>query len=160
MFILNAERDHDPVGSFQRYKEYLQDNQCRFPKSAYALANSDWYMNFTVHKCPHDAWLESIRINESSSGENHEERGVSITIRLLSAYHDGYIEFHYSQVFEYKLHSFSLSRGHRDWRYDEFRVDDENRLVHEIEWSGPFDTGSWLIVASDVEFKWMPSTSQ
>jgi hypothetical protein len=51
----------------------------------------------------------------------------------------------------------SLEGGHRDWRYDEFRVNEEGRLVHEIEWGGRKDTGSWLIVASDIEFKWSPT---
>jgi len=111
-------------------------------------------MNFNFHECPHDAWLESITIVEPSSGARNELRTAAITIKLLGAYHDGIIELHYPRVFEYRLNSFALDGGHRDWRYDEFRVDDKNRLVHEIEWCGKRETGSWLIIASDVEFKW------
>ncbi|MBI2836878.1 MAG: hypothetical protein HYX75_01060 [Acidobacteria bacterium] len=81
---------------------------------------------------------------------------MAITIKLLGAYHDGTIDFHYPRVFEYKLCSASLTGGHRDWRYAEFRLTDEGRLVHEIEWCGPQDTGRWLIVVSDVECKWTP----
>jgi hypothetical protein len=83
-------------------------------------------------------------------------RTVAITVRLLGAYHDGIIEMHYPRVFEYCFNSTSLDRGHRDWRYDEFRVSDEGHLIHEIEWCGSQDIRSWFIEASDVHFKWSP----
>lgn len=157
MFILSDQRDTDPREAFDKYREYLKINQARFPKSAYELATSDWYFNFHRHECPHDAWLESVKIDELSSGKQREIRTVAITARLMGAYHDGVIEIHYPQVFAYRFNSYSLDDGHRDWRYDEFRVDDSGRLVHEIEWCGCDDTGSWLIVASDIEFKWIPN---
>lgn len=156
MFILSDQRDDDPIGAFDRYRDYLKSNQTRFPKSAYELATSDWYFNFGRHECPHDAWLELIKIEEPSSGKRREIRTVAITVRLLGAYHDGIIEIHYPQVFAYRFNSCSLDGGHRDWRYDEFRVDDSGHLVHEIEWCGRDNTGTWLIVASDIEFKWYP----
>jgi hypothetical protein len=46
--------------------------------------------------------------------------------------------------------------GHGDWRYDEFTVDDAGRLVHEIEWATWRETGVWRIVASDIQFTWIP----
>jgi hypothetical protein len=126
------------------------------PSGALALATSSWYYNFHDHRCPHDSWLENIVISEPSSGERSEIRTVSISLRLLGAYHDGYIEIAYPRVFSYRLAISDAEEGHADWRYDEFRLSDRGHLVHEIEWSGYRDTGSWLIEASDVLFTWTP----
>jgi hypothetical protein len=46
--------------------------------------------------------------------------------------------------------------GHRDWRYDELRLSKDGRILHEIEWHGANEVGSWLIEASDVELRWIP----
>ncbi len=156
MFILGDQRDSDVVEAFTRYKEYLALNRSRFPKSAYTLATSDWYFGFSDHQAPHDAWLESVQISEPSTGDRNEIRTVSINIRLLGAYHDGYIEFHYPTVYEYRLVADTLGQGHGDWRYDEFRVNEKGHLVHEIEWASFGASNTWLIVASDVEHKWIP----
>lgn len=155
MYIL-SERADDPGVAFARYREYLKANEYHFPPGAYALATSDWYFDFRQHKCPHDAWLEWAKFEEPSEGDRHERRTVSLSINLLGAYHDGTIELRYPRVFEYRLSSAALDGGHRDWRYDEFRLDERGRLVHEIEWCGHKDTGSWLIVASDIEYTWSP----
>jgi hypothetical protein len=145
MYILAPERDLDPKSAFANYAAYLEQNRARFPPSAYALATSDWYFDFSVHHAPHDAWLESLEI-----------RGTSITIKLLAAYHDGFIELHYAQVFEFQLNSKEFIKGHADWRYDEFRIDENGRLVHEIQWAAREPRGTWLIVASDVQHRWTP----
>ena len=60
MFILAAQRDADVDRAFARYAEYLKANRDRFPRSAYALATSDWYFGFSNHQAPHDPWLESL----------------------------------------------------------------------------------------------------
>jgi hypothetical protein len=74
------------------YRTYLQSVRHALPESVFALASSDWYFLPSEHRCPHDAWLESIIISEPSTGERHELRSASIRIRLLGAYHDGFIE--------------------------------------------------------------------
>lgn len=156
MFILADQRDDDVKGAFARYTKYLADNRQRFPSGASLLVFSDWYFGFSDHQAPHDSWLESVSISEPSSGQRSEIRTVSITIKLLNAYHDGYIEFYYPTVFEYKLSGNALSQGHVDWRYDEFRLNDKDQLVHEIEWRSYEATNTWLIVASDVIHRWLP----
>jgi hypothetical protein len=158
MFILASQRDSDVNAAFARYREYVRMNGHRFPNSAFALATSDWYFGCSSHQAPHDSWLESVRIFEPSSGERSELRSTSISIRLLGAYHDGYIEFHYPTAFEYRITADTLGQGHGDWRYDEFRLDEKGRLVHEIEWASFGVTNTWLIVASDVHYKWLPFT--
>jgi hypothetical protein len=156
MFILAAQRNKDPIESFSKYRKYLEDNHDRFPSAAHTLAMSDWYHDPRYHECPHDAWLEWVKVEEHSTGERHEIRSVAITIKLLGAYHDGIIEIHYPKVFEYRLNSLALEGGHRDWRYDELRLNEKGHLIHEIEWHECQDNGSWLIAASEIEFKWTP----
>jgi hypothetical protein len=156
MFILAEHRDADAGAAFKRYRRYLERNRDRFPPSAYSLATSDWYFGFNDHRAPHDAWLESATLAESSSGKRQEIRFPALTVRLLSAHHDGFIELSYPKVFSYELSGIDVTTGHRDWRYDELRVDKKGRLVHEIEWCGMKDAARWLIVASDVKHKWIP----
>jgi hypothetical protein len=155
-YILSEHRDVDPSGAFRRYGDYLDRNRERFPTSAYGLATSAWWFDFRDHRCPHDARLESAHLSESSSGERFEKRALCLTLRLLGAYHDGHIELYYSRVSAYRIDASNTELGHRDWRYDEFRVDDAGSLEHEIEWSGSALIARWRIVASDVEFKWIP----
>lgn len=156
MFLLGPQRDADVVAAFKQYENYLEANRHRFPPSAFSLATSDWYHGFSSHQAPHDAWLESAELRETSSGTRQEIRIPSLTIRLLGAFHDGHIELHYPQVFGYRLAAHSLGQGHGDWRYDEFRLDEQGRLVHEIEWAAFGAENSWIIVASDVHHKWLP----
>ncbi|HKX83413.1 MAG TPA: hypothetical protein VJL58_04260, partial [Pyrinomonadaceae bacterium] len=101
----------------------------------------------------------NVTISEPFSGDRDELRTVEIRIELLGAYHDGKILLRYPKVFGYELNARMLDEGHRDWRYDEFRVNDDGQLVHEIEWWGLYNTAIWQIVASDVEYKWIPVES-
>jgi hypothetical protein len=159
-FVLAADgRDEDAVAAFRRYRDYLRPLRNAFPPSAYALATSDWYFNFADHRCPHDAWLETLDLRELSSGERGEGRSLSLSLRLLGAYHDGYIELRYPRVLSYGLNVSHGQHGHCDWRYDELRVSDQGDLIHEIEWCCARATGVWVIEASDLEFRWVPRTS-
>jgi hypothetical protein len=155
-YILARERDQDVSKAFRNYERYLAENAARFPPSAYALATSNWYYDPSDHRCPHDAWLESATLLEPSSGLRREIRSTSLTLRLLGAYHDGHIEISYAEVFAYQLDMHRVTQGHGDWRYDEFRVTEHGRLLHEIEWAHARDTGRWVIEASDIHFKWVP----
>ena len=158
-FILSAQRDPETVVSaFGRYRDYLSAHAPGFPSGALALATSDWYFDPSDHRCPHDGWLEGITISEPAIGERGEERSTAIRVRLLGAYHDGFIELFYPSVLRYSLIASSSLRGIGDWRYDEFRVAPAGHLIHEIEWAGfPREEGSrWVIEASDVGFQWIP----
>lgn len=164
-FILTEQR-HDEVsrgGAFLRYREYLRSLRERFPAKAYGLATSDWYFSFEDHRSPHDARLDSLMIGEKASPASGSGEPISLLIRLLSAYHDGYIELHYIDVGRYELalgpDSSAVGFGHRDWRYDEFRLSPGGRVEHEIEWWGSSQTARWLIEAADVEHRWVPRTA-
>ncbi len=164
-FLLTAELDAEkrPHEAYRRYQAYLTSVRDTMPPGAYALATSDWYFNSEDHRAPHDAWLEALSIGEASldaSQPADQHRGVTITIRLLGAYHDAHLEFSYRDVSRYRL-DFATPHhprhpGHRDWRYDEFRLAPGGRVEHEIEWWGSRPTGTWLIEAADVEHRYLP----
>ncbi len=158
-YYLSKERNADVVSSYRRYQQYLRERETEFPPGAFALGTAEWYQNPSDHRCPHDGWLESLSISETSADKR--KRVTTINIRLLAAYHDEYVEFFYPRVFKYTLLGSSSSGGIGDWLYDEFRLSPEGHVIHEIEWSG-FPKGEdsrWIIEATDVEFRWVPQLS-
>jgi hypothetical protein len=156
-FILAPERDIDADGAFRRYREYLQEEEARFPPGAFALASSDWYLGADDHRAPHDAWLLSAALEEIGRGERRQTRSLSLRLSLLGAYHDLELELVYPNVFAYAFRGELLERGHGDWRYDEFRVSKDGHLVHEIQWRGMDDRATWVIEADDVIFTSRPA---
>lgn len=155
-YVLSKDgRDDDFPAAWRRYEGFIASVRDKLPSGALALANSNWYYNFNDHRCPHDSWVERFIIEEPSSGERSEVRTLALSVRLLGAYHDGFIELRYPRVYEYQLSVHNGTDGHRDWRYDEFRLSQQGNLIHEIEWSRNNDTGTWLIEASDIEFQWI-----
>lgn len=155
-FILAKQRDEDCSAAFERYSAYLEAERSRFPPFALELAMSDWYYSFGDHRVPHDAWLDSVTMSEIRGGSDDSPPTTSIRIRLLGAYHDGHIELSYSGVVACSMQSLNLRRGHGDWRYDEFRISESGKLIHEIEWWGMGATATWIIEASDVRHSWHP----
>jgi hypothetical protein len=157
-YYLAKERREDAAGAYRRYQEYLRANQRRFPPGAFALGTSQWWQDGNDHRSVHDAWLESVTFSELSDGERNEYRTTAIRVRLLGAYHDGFIELFYPRVSSYSLQSPASARGLGDWRYDEFRLSPSGQAIHEIEWAGfPGGAGArWIIEASDIEYEWKP----
>jgi hypothetical protein len=164
-FILSGDGRDDAFpgvrDAFDRYRKYLEQNKAVFPPRAYELAAADWFYDPADRRCPHDAWLENLTISES--GERRaSQRMCSISVRLLGAYHDRYIEIVYPRVFAYSLSSFVLgtATSHGDWRFDEFRLSERGHLIHEIEWAGApgsqVKSFSWCIESDDVQFNWLP----
>jgi len=154
-FTLSKQRDRDVVLAFKKYRTYVRKVKKSMPARAHSLAMSDWYFNTNDHRCPHDARLVQVSIQETSRSKNiFQRRTVSIRIKLLGAYGDVYLEFFYPKVFAYSLDFNSPDRyGHRDWLYDEFRISKSKRLIHEIEWYAISETSRWLIEASEVRFR-------
>lgn len=153
-FILSEQLDADdskPDWLFERYQEYVRLNQHTFPPSAFALATSEWFFGSDDHRAPHDAWLDSMVFEESSSGARNEVRHLSLRVRLLGAYHDLNLELFYPRVFSYSLSHPLVAEGHFDWRYHELRLSEKGTLIHEIEWAGrPGVEGRWILEVSDV----------
>jgi hypothetical protein len=157
-FVLSQNRvgtARELEASFARYRAYLEQHRAAFPPSAFELASSDWYFSLSDPRAPHDGWLEDLEVSERGDAAQ-AERCVSIRLRLRNAQHNRYLDFVYPRVFEYHLDLDRGRAGHRDWRYDEFRLSDEGTVIHEIEWSGAGDVGRWLIVGSDVHLTHRP----
>jgi hypothetical protein len=130
-YVIAEQRDGHVVAAFAVYREYLEAKKSRFPVSVFALASSEWYFDFTDRRCPHDSWLDAVRVEEPSAGQRRELRSLTMTILLLGAYHDGYIELVYPDVYSYDLAGMHVGRGHGDLQYDEFRVSEQGRVIHE-----------------------------
>ncbi|MEM7430926.1 MAG: hypothetical protein AAF351_03185 [Pseudomonadota bacterium] len=126
----------------------------KFPPNAFKLATSEWYFDFSNHRCPHDGWLNSVTIFEDATGDREAERRVGIETVLLGPYHDLLLTFRYQNVSNYSISGCDLDRsgGHYNWRYDEFRLSEEGLLVHEIEWASILEHGRWLIECEDVAY--------
>lgn len=154
MFILREDRPGNSLEEWEHgwrcYQEYLAINRQRIPVSAYEFATANWHYDFRSHQCPHDAWVESVKLLEKASGKRSEVRELQIKLRLFGAYHDGYIEIEYVGVKKYDI-SAELS-CHGDWLYDEVRLAEDGSVIHEIE----FSNAHWLVECRDIQYKWLP----
>lgn len=159
MFILSKDRLENSQAEFESawsaYVNYLNSISQKLPKSAYEFAVAEWHYNFNDHRCPHDSWLDRLAI------ENHHPRDggsyslPSITLKLLGAYHDGFIVLTYKAVISYSLSTeqkIATKKDPADWLYDEIRLSDNGNVLHEIEWS---DGSVWLIECADVCYEWL-----
>jgi hypothetical protein len=152
-FYLTKERHENVVGAYRRYQEYLLANKQHFPPGAFSLGTAEWWQDGNDHRSPHDAWLENATFSEPASREHFDKRTTALKVRLLAAYHDGFIELFYPRVFSYSLLCSDCERGLGDWCYDEFRLSPAGHIIHEIEWTHGH---RWLIEASDIEYQWIP----
>ena len=160
-YILTKDRpnnsDEEWQSGWSAYRAYLDSVKGQLPRAAYEFATASWHYDFEDHHSPHDGWLEEVVIREPASGARKENRSLEIVARLLAAYHDGHIELKYSDVQNYSLASgVANGSGHGDWLYDEIRLSEQGRVLHEVEWSGG---GLWLIECGGVVYKWMPADS-
>ncbi len=153
--------DFDPRGSYEEirrrqdaYEQYLESIHASLPESAYAFATTAL---FRRDGSLHDAWVETCIISEPSSGERSQIRRAEIHVRLLGAWHDGYIELRYKDVRRYSLVAPGLSPqtewAHGDWLVDEIRLSEDGLVEHEVMFS---TRSRWLIECVDIEHEWQP----
>ncbi len=93
-------------------------------------------------------------LEEDDPSPGDASQTLGLTVELLGAYSDLALQFRYSGVTRYDLVGQDVTLGHADWRYDEFRVSDAGRLLHEIQWWGARETATWIIEAEDVTYTW------
>jgi len=158
VFILSNELDSEISGAraLERYRAYVRKHQAAFPPSAFTLAVSDWYHDFSDHRCPHDARLQEVVVHSPAVGSKSSDPLHHLEILLRGPYEDGRIQFQYPSVFRYSL-AVDRASPTLDWRYDEFRLTDDGHVIHEIEWWDTAQRGRWVIEASDVFFEWIPT---
>lgn len=129
---------------YNPYREYLQSVQKRLPTRALEFASAEWHYDVTDHRCPHDAWVQSLSIVEPASGERHENRITYPGVRRYSLF----------QPLDHRL--LAPPRGHGDWLVDEIAASDNGRpeqplVIHEILFSRQ---GVWTIEAEDIAYEW------
>lgn len=145
---------------FESYKLYLKSLKDKIPPLAYEFATAEWHFDTRDARCPHDSWLVEIKFGEVEESEKFELRPNEIYIKLLGAYHNGFIEIRYRNIHAYSLNSkrgFRLagesgSHFHGDWLADKIRLSENGFVLHEIEW----ENGQWIIESEDIEYKWLP----
>src|SRR5580765_5783068 len=99
------------------------------------FVSASWYTDPHDHRCPHDAWLESLEVSEPAKGTRNENRRTAIAIKLFGAYHDGHIVLRYRNVRKYSLDSSSCHQGLGDWLKDEFSISETGFVLHRIDWA-------------------------
>jgi hypothetical protein len=158
MYLLGtlSMRDADEIAeAHENYAGYLETVRDNMPSDAFTFASASWHYNPEDHRCPHDSWLQKLTIDEAASGARSEVRSVDISVRLLGAYQDGWIDLTYSDVTNYSLGftqaGSSTNQGHGDWLIDEVRMSDRMQVIHEVV----FSTGArWLIECRNVRCGW------
>jgi hypothetical protein len=145
---------------FESYKAHLEAIRDRLPIQVYEFASAPWHYDGGEQGL-HDSWVESLLIEELSSGSRHQKRSLQIRVKLLGAYHDRYIELTYKKVRKYKLKAIKdkdvpmSNIGHGDWLYDEFDVSRKGLVIHKVR----FRSGStWQINCRDLEVNFIPIT--
>ena len=63
----------------EAYYEYLESVRDRLPADAFSFATAAWHYDFSDHRSPHDSWVESITVQEPSSGNRHQHRKLRST---------------------------------------------------------------------------------
>ena len=121
--------------------------QRKLPDFARESLNSDP----SEHRCPHDAWLESLELGQLANGERSQDRISTITLRLLGAYHDAAIVFQYSDVKNFSIASGSSAHGLGDWLDDQFSLTTDNTLRHDINWCFGAVSGTRLVIRRIVQ---------
>lgn len=130
------------------YDAHLKVIATKLPEVTRVFVLAPWYQDFNHHDCPHDSWLLNLALN--ARVKSNEDRTLDLTLKLLGAYHDRVLIFHYRNVM---LCDFEIQKQGRhntgDWLRDEFDVTADGFVSHEILWQLG---GPWKIICQQVEF--------
>jgi len=134
---------------FDRYLRYLNSIQDRLPIHVYSFASDSRNFDFHSRSSLHDAWLDTITINETASGDRNDVRRIAINICLLGPYHDRKIHLHYTGVERYQFDTPTRHgdprfnhTGHGDLFTHEVRLGERSLLIHELE----FERGTTVLI--------------
>jgi hypothetical protein len=156
-FLVNASEEEIISGAaYAAYRRHLETIRPNLPTHVYEFTVADWHYDFSDHRCPHDAWIEKIQIEELSSGPRHEVRKTRITIKLLGAHHDRIFTLVYDDVVSYAIdvpQAMTATISHGDWIIDEIGLSASKAIVHEIKfWCGPDASPTLRIESRDLSF--------
>ena len=155
MFVLSKDIDklgfEESTKKIGEYKKYLASIKDKLSLSPTGFIFESWYTDFSSHKCPHDSWLDELVVSED------DENNVSISLRLLGAYHDGFITLKYTDVQYYRLDrnkSSVVKASHGDLRCAEFRLDEDGNIIHEFDWYTLDENAVFLIACKHIGYEW------
>lgn len=139
---------------YPNYQRYLQSIRDKLAKHIYAFAADISHLILNLNSSLHDAWLESLIVNEVATGERNEIRQLEVKLALLGSFHDRRIHLHYSGVSHYAFNTprrINESRhqhtAHGDLFTHEIRLGHNGLFVHELL----FERGaSFLIECADI----------
>jgi len=145
----------DPAANtvaWNSYREYLRSVRDRLPAAVAKFAGADWWYNPNDHRSLHDAWVESIRLDETALAASRV-RPINIDVTLLGPYHDRRTTLSYRDVSQYALRldqsSLDGAGGHGDWLIDEIRLSPAGGVIHEVEFSSG---ATWLIECATIQY--------
>lgn len=115
------------------YPAYVAQVRHRVPADALAFMSAPWHYAHRDERCPHDARLHKLVVQEFEEGEL---RASSIEIHLAGAYGNRLL-LSYSDVQSYSVEKTKSDwpagdRSHGDWLVDEMLVLEDDFLSHEI----------------------------
>ena len=134
-FVLNNPGEGHHLKAFNKYQEYISENESKLPPFVVNLVRSQFYFNFTDPRCPKDGWVMSKHLDNKYDAEGRKKISSKFEIKLLGAYHDCYLHFVYTDVIELEDEGSAgclIQKDYDPWRIDEFSVDSEGNLVHKI----------------------------
>jgi hypothetical protein len=145
---------HDNNGfHLDGYLIYLDAVRSKIPHNAAQYAFAPWRYRMDDHQCPHDSWLNELRINDKFEPVTRK-RTLELRGEFRGAFHDLFFEIVWQGVQAYSLTLESAVKGkhpvgHADWMIDELLVEESGLLTHEIEFS---DSGLWTISCADLVY--------
>ncbi|MGH9842006.1 MAG: hypothetical protein ACREEM_24885 [Blastocatellia bacterium] len=146
---------------FEAYRAYIESIREILPSETFYFATASWHYDTRHSQCLHDSWVEFLNISEIAERDDVSARHISIHVRLLGAYHDGYTDLVYKKVRCYALNApadshatTKYSLGHGDWLTDEIRLSKHGSVIHEVAFFS--NEHAWTIQCEDIHYKWTP----
>jgi hypothetical protein len=155
-----SERD-EAHAAWVRHEAHIATIRAQLPPGALAFAEAPWHYDHEDHRCPHDAWVEHVLVSEPAGGSRRNRRRIDIEVRLLGAYHDGYLVLRYRNVVAYRVEQPNHAQdrlyrrwvGHGDWLTDDIGLSVDGFVTHDVvfQWGG-----TWRIECEELAHEWTP----
>ena len=145
--VLTASTD-EAILAGRNYDLHLKKIAPKLPPETRKFIMSLSYQDWNSHDCPHDAWLQNLEFWVEPNAS--ERQSLRIMMVLLGSFHDRILTFEYSNVIECNLDiSKTNKKSPGDWLFDEFDIDDNGFVTHEILWQFG---NPWKITAEKMNF--------
>ena len=137
---------------FEGYWRYLESVRHALPDHVFRFAIDPRHYDLTSGESLHDAWLDSVAIQEETSGDRREMRLAAIDIGLLGPFHDRRIHLRYRGVraYHFEMPEDASARythtAHGDLLMHEVRLGLQGGLIHELQFER---RGTWRIECDD-----------